>query len=157
MLNTLNTFNHQNLSVNFVLNDEKAIIPTKAHEDDVGFDLTAIKIHKVLDNGVYLFDTGISITPPSGYYCEILPRSSISKTGWMLANSVGIIDPNYTGNLLIALIKVSSVSPPLELPFTKCQLILRKVEKFEMNQTNSLKETDRGDGGFGSTDKINSI
>jgi dUTP pyrophosphatase len=141
------------LNVNFVLNDERAIVLTKAHEDDVGFDLTAIKVYKILDNGVYLFDTGISVSPPAGYYCEILPRSSISKTGWMLANSVGIIDPNYTGNLLIALIKVSTLSPPLELPFTKCQLILRKIETFQMVQTNSLKETDRGDGGFGSTDK----
>lgn len=138
--------------IKFVRNRNDAVIPTKAHPSDTGFDLTAVKVHKELDNGVILYDTGISVCPPNGYYTEIVPRSSISKTGWMLANNIGIIDSSYTGNLLIALVPTSSRSQPLELPFCKCQLILRKLEYAEMVEVSSLDETERGDGGFGSTD-----
>jgi dUTP pyrophosphatase len=72
----------------------------------------------------------------------------------MLANSVGIIDPDYRGNLLIALKKVNVNSPDLELPFTKCQLVLRKVEDYLIEEVYKIDNTERGEGGFGSTDKI---
>lgn len=132
-------------------NDPDAIIPSRAHPKDIGLDLTAIKKHKVLNHGVIMYDTGISVCPPEGYYVEILPRSSISKTGWMLANSVGTVDPNYTGNLYIALAPVNPDVPEIELPFCKCQLIVRKAEYVFFEQVDELEETDRGDGGFGST------
>lgn len=131
--------------------NENAIIPSRAHPLDIGLDLTAINKHKTLDNGVIMYDTGIAVKPPEGYYVEILPRSSISKTGWMLANSVGTVDPNYTGNLYIALAPVHPNVPEIELPFCKCQLVLRKAEYFDILEVAELSETDRGDGGFGST------
>ena len=131
--------------------NEDAILPSRAHPSDIGLDLTAIKKHKVLSNGVVMYDTGISVSPPEGYYVEILPRSSMSKTGWMLANSVGTVDPNYTGNLYIALIRVDGQSPEIDLPFCKCQLVVRKAEYFDVQEVNNLEDTDRGDGGFGST------
>jgi len=146
------TNNDQKLKIKFVRNHNDAVIPSRAYPTDIGLDLTAIKEHKVLSNGVILYDTGIAVTPPNGYYIEIVPRSSMSKTGWMLANNIGIIDPTYTGNLLIALVRVVPDAPKLELPFCKCQMILRKAEYAEMEQVNQLVETDRNSGGFGSTD-----
>jgi dUTP pyrophosphatase len=134
-----------------VVKDERAVIPSRAHDKDVGYDLTAIKKHKVLDSGIILYDTGISVAPPEGHYIEIVPRSSISKTGYMLANSVGTVDPDYTGNLYIALAKINPDAPELELPFCKCQLILRKAIYADVIKVESLVDTDRGDGGFGST------
>ncbi len=128
-----------------------AILPSRVHEADVGYDLTAIRKHKVLQNGVTLYDTGLAITPPPGFYIEIVPRSSISKTGYMLANSVGTIDPNYTGNLYIALVKVVPDSPEISLPFTKCQFLLRKAYYGVIKEVDHLDLTDRGTGGFGST------
>ena len=128
-----------------------AILPSRAHETDVGYDLTAIRKHKILENGVILYDTGIGVTPPPGYYIEIVPRSSISKTGYMLANSVGTIDPDYTGNLYIALVKVVPGAPELRLPFTKCQFVLRKAYYGDVKEVSYLYNTDRGAGGFGST------
>lgn len=137
--------------IQIVKRDKKAIIPTRAYPSDIGMDLTAIKKHKTLHHGVIMYDTGISVSPPEGYYVEILPRSSMSKTGWMLANSVGTVDPNYTGNLYIALAPVHPDVPEIELPFCKCQLVVRKAEYFGISEVNELSKTDRGDGGFGST------
>lgn len=133
--------------------NENAVIPSRVHDDDVGYDLTAISVHKEYKNGAVLFDTGLQVKPPKGYYIEIVPRSSISKTGWILANSVGTIDPNYRGNLYIALLKVKENAPDFELPFTKCQMVLRKVITPPLVVVENLDETKRGSGGFGSTDK----
>jgi dUTP pyrophosphatase len=134
-----------------VIKDPRAKIPTRATPRDIGLDLVAIDIAKTLPNGVVLFDTGLAVSPPDGYYLEILPRSSISKTGWMLANSVGTIDPEYTGNLMIALVRVVPSAPDLVPPFCCCQLVLRKAEYAGVRVVDSLASTVRGDGGFGST------
>lgn len=135
----------------FVRSDERAVIPTRGTPASVGYDLTAISVYKKLNNRTILFNTGIKVSPPLGYYFEIVPRSSLSKTGYMLANSVGVIDPDYTDNLLIALTKVDDSMPDLELPFTRCQLILRKDESYSLIEVESINETGRG--GFGSTDE----
>jgi dUTPase len=70
----------------------------------------------------------------------------------MLSNSVGIIDPDYTDNLLLALTKVDENSPDLEVPFTRCQLILRKAEYYNVEEVENILETGRGS--FGSTDLV---
>ena len=139
-------------TIRFVIKDPRAVIPTKAHPSDVGYDLTAISIFKQIDSRTTLYDTGLAMSPPDGYYLEILPRSSLSKTGYMLSNSVGVIDPQYTGSLLIALTEINEINDGLELPFCKCQLVVRKAERFELEQVESLVESVRGDGGFGSSD-----
>ena len=141
------------MSIQFIKRSGEAVVPTRAHPADIGLDLTAIGKEKTYDNGVILYDTKIAVKPPPGYYLEILPRSSMSKTGWMLANSVGTIDPNYTGNLYIALVRVVPDAQEIELPFCKCQLVLRKAEYAVMEEVNHFEETDRGNGGFGSTDE----
>jgi len=132
--------------------NEKAIMPVKASYSDVGYDLTIIKEHKVINSCTTLYDTGIKLSIPNGYYVEIAPRSSISKSGYMLANSIGIIDQSYRGNLLVALIKINKGSPDLELPWKCCQLIVKKqlYANMELSIDNPTA-TNRGDGGFGST------
>jgi dUTP pyrophosphatase len=143
--------------IKFVIDGYGAIAPTKAHPLDIGYDLTAISVYKKISQKITLFETGIKVCPPEGYYLEILPRSSITKTGYMLANSVGTIDPTYTGTLKIALVKVDYNLPDITLPFTKCQLVLRKAEQADMLQVFGLEETVRGEGGFGSTDKTTTL
>jgi len=143
------------------LHDPNAILPSRTGEDEVGYDLTAIKFHKRLSNNTFMYDTGISVEPPKGYYVEIIPRSSIVKSGYILGNSIGIIDPSYRGTLKIVLIKVSdSKRPtfagrevPLVVPFTLCQLVIRKMNIFPIKVVNELESTYRGNGGFGSTNK----
>ena len=138
-------------SIKFTRNNELAVTPTRANPTDIGLDLVAIKKHKTLPNGCILYDTGISVVPPKGYHLEIVSRSSITKSGYMLANGIGVIDPTYTGNLYIALVKVSQDAPELEPPFCVTQLVLRKSEYGEMEEVNELDKTERGEGGFGST------
>ena len=132
---------------------ENAVLPQKAGEHEIGYDLTCISLDKQIYENVYMFDTGIQISPPKGYYVEIVPRSSIVKTGYLLANNTGIIDPTYRGNIKVVLVKHAEDAQKLELPFKKCQLILRPIPPpFEVREVDELSQTYRGEGGFGSTD-----
>jgi deoxyuridine 5'-triphosphate nucleotidohydrolase len=148
-------FNNYNPTLKVYKTDENAVIPAKAFEDDAGYDLTIIKKIKDFNSKTSLYDTGIKIEIEEGYYTEIVPRSSISKSGYMLANSIGIIDNNYRGNLMIALTKICDYTPEIELPFKCCQLIIRKqisANLFEV-KSDDFTETERNEGGFGSTSK----
>jgi deoxyuridine 5'-triphosphate nucleotidohydrolase len=138
--------------------DSHAILPNKVHSSDVGYDVTIIKEHKRLSNRVTLYDTGIQIKTTHGYYAELVPRSSISKSGYMLANSMGIIDPGYQNNLYVALVKIDPDAPELTLPHRGFQLVFRPHVhvKIQTNQASSSiniidGNTSRGQGGFGST------
>ena len=141
------------MEVLFVKDNPQAVVPTKGTPYAVGYDLTAISVYKKLSEKTTLYDTGIKVQPPQGYYTEILPRSSMTKTGYCLSNSVGTIDSDYRGTLLIALTRIDEGFPELTLPFTKCQLVLRRHEDYNLRQVDCLSDTVRGDGGFGSTDK----
>lgn len=134
--------------------DINAVIPFKTNNSDVGYDLTIIKEYKKINNYTTLYDTGLKIRVSTGLYAEIIPRSSIIKSGYMLANSIGIIDPNYNGNLLVPLIKIDENSPDIELPFRCCQLIFRQqlhLNIIEVANIEELSTTSREQGGFGST------
>jgi dUTP pyrophosphatase len=133
---------------------QNAEVPKQATENDVGYDLTAVEFVKKLSDNTYMYDTGICVKPPPGFYTEIVPRSSIVKTGYMLSNSVGVIDPHYTGSLKICFTKVDQSCPDLEVPFTKCQLIVKRAEYGVFEEVLDFETTMRGDGGFGSTDKV---
>ena len=134
---------------------EKAVLPSKNRNSDAGYDLTIISKVKNNSDKTVLYDTGIKLDIPNGYYVEIFPRSSISKSGYMLANSVGIIDQGYRGNLYIALTKIDDSVKDLELPFKCCQMILKKqVYSIIEESKNDFSITDRNNGGFGSTNKL---
>lgn len=131
---------------------DEAVAPFKERVSDSGYDLTLIK--KVKEVGdVTFYDTGIKIQPGYGWYFDLVPRSSISKTGYMLANSVGVIDRTYTGNVLVPLRKVDLRMPDLELPARVVQIIPRPIVHVQWQQVESFDETARGEGGFGSTGK----
>lgn len=137
---------------NVYKSEPNAVTPSKTKLSDVGLDLTIIKILSKWNEKTSLYDTGIKISIPNGYYAEVVPRSSLSKKGYMLANSVGIIDPSYTGNICIALTKVCESVPDIELPFRCCQLIFKRQYYFEPCVVDEFDcSTSRGDGGFGST------
>ena len=75
-------------------------VPSRGYQTDAGIDLTAMAVEQK-SHGVFLFDSGISIQISDGYYVEIVPRSSIIKTDFQMANSFGVIDPDYRGRILI--------------------------------------------------------
>lgn len=129
---------------------EDAKTPSKANVTDSGYDLHLIRFLKE-ENGVLFYDTGIAVQPPQGYYFELVARSSLSKTGYILANSVGIIDASYTGSLKIALIKVVKDAPDIELPARLVQIIPKQFNHLRMEEVDDLQITKRADGGFGSS------
>lgn len=141
--------------------DKDAILPTKNNYSDAGLDLTIIKESKRLNSDTVLYDTGIKLEIPNGYYVEIVSRSSISKSGYMLANNIGIIDQGYTGNLYIALRKINKDCEDLVLPYKCSQIIMKKqiypkviIRDDTISDTEIRNQnTSRGAGGFGSTDK----
>jgi len=129
------------------------VIPTKAYPTDIGYDLTLVRQNKQLNSHTWMYDTSVAVIPPIGYYVEIVPRSSLSKYGYIMANSIGIIDPSYQGTLKIVLTKVVEDAEDITLPFCRFQMILRKAESADLEIIKDhLSETDRGNGGFGSTD-----
>ena len=124
--------------------------------DDSGFDLFVPVDYTFKLNETKLIDFKISCEMlsttadmNSPYY--LYSRSSIYKYDLIMMNNVGIIDPSYTGNLYIALIRISENVGELELPFCKCQMILRKSLYPVMKQVYDIKDTARGNGCFGST------
>ena len=155
-LNIVNNYEKNELAILKVYRTNKnAILPSKNRNSDAGYDLTIIKKVKNNSDKTVLYDTGIKLDIPNGYYVEIFPRSSISKSGYMLANSVGIIDQGYRGNLYIALTKIDDSVNDLELPFKCCQMILKKqVYSIIEESENDFSITDRNSGGFGSTNKL---
>ena len=139
---------------NFIKTDENAINPSKSNWSDVGFDLSIIKKIKDFNSKSSLYDTGIKIQIPFGYYAEIVPRSSISKYGYILSNNIGIIDNSYRGNLMIALTKIADDANEIEFPFKCCQLIFKKQLYINLVEVTDrfTNQTKRNEGGFGSTD-----
>lgn len=132
-----------------------AVTPVRENPSDIGTDLSVIAFHSKLNDITSLYDTGIQVAAPSGYYVELIPRSSLSKSGYMLANSVGVIDPEYTGTLLVALTRTLPTAPEITFPFKCVQMVLRKAIRFsfiEVPEEDMPKKTKRGEGGFGSTD-----
>lgn len=129
---------------------ENAVFPSKIRVSDSGYDLTIVDIWKTVGNVIF-YDTGIRVKPPFGYFFMVVPRSSLSKTGYILVNSVGIIDRSYTGSIKVALQKVNESMPDLELPARLVQLIPIPAVHIEPIYVDSLEETSRGEGGFGST------
>lgn len=137
----------------YTLIDSSAIPPTRARHSDSGYDVTVISKAKTFGN-VTLYGTGIKVQPPNGFYFDLVPRSSIIKSGYIQANSVGIIDQSYTGEIMVPLIKIDPDAPDLELPAKIAQLVPRRWHGLTPVKRETELKTMRGDGGFGSTNNV---
>lgn len=139
-----------------ILTDPLAVIPRKTIASDAGFDLTLISLVRKTGD-LYLYDTGVCVCPPPGFYFDMVPRSSIIKSGYMLANSVGIIDPSYRGSIKVPLVKINPDAADLDLPVRIVQLIPRRVHYMCVDEVtcpdviDDSVNTQRGAAGFGST------
>lgn len=130
----------------------EAQLPKKAHDTDIGFDLVAINENLVDngDHGYIEYGTGISVQPEKGYGCQIVSRSSVSGTGLWLANALGIIDPDYIGELKLRF-KWIPGTKKYKVGDRIGQLLVVPLPEVELEEVNDLQETTRGIGGFGST------
>lgn len=129
-----------------------AVIPEYAKPGDAGLDLVAIDLYKNYDYKFVEYGTGLSVEIPEGYVGLIFPRSSISKTSHTLANSVGVIDSGYRGEIKLRM-RYEDEREDMEYGFGDKvgQLVIIPYPKVELVEVEELSNTSRGDGGFGST------
>ena len=106
----------------------------------------------IAPRGRVLIPTGLFIEVPSGYKANVVPRSGLAlKAGITVANSPGTIDEDYRGEIGVILINHSNDNFIIKNGDRIAQLVLTKYEKIEFEEVNELSNTDRGEGGFGST------
>ena len=123
-----------------------AVIPTYAKLGDAGMDLTAVD--SLEDNCYITYRTGLAIEIPDGYVGLLFPRSSVYKKGQLLANSVGVIDSGYRGEIML---KFTKSINRYESGDRVGQIIILPFPQIEFEEVKELSETNRGSGGFGST------
>lgn len=132
---------------------EGAIEPTYAHESDAAADLYALE-DTDLNAHTYgnKIRTGVNIQLPEGWLAMILPRSSIgAKTPFRLSNSVGLIDSGYRGELGVLYDNTSDTDSFIRKGDRIAQLLIMPSYRFKAEVVESLEDSDRGTGGFGST------
>ncbi len=133
---------------------DKNCIPKKAHTVDAGFDLKARKYMSVFPQDTQFVPTGVCVEIPVGFVGLLFPRSSISKTPLRMANSVGVIDSGFTGEIQVPLYNTSEVEIVDVDKYERiAQLVIVPIGDVSLEIVEELEETDRGDGGFGSTGK----
>jgi len=130
----------------------EAKIPQKAHKSDAGMDLTAIS--KRIDKlGFVEYGTGLAVAIPENHVGLIFPRSSISKINMSLTNSVGVIDSGYQGEIRFRFKPSGAGAGMYEVGDRVGQLIIMPYPEIQFEETDEFKETERGEGGFGSSDE----
>ncbi len=134
--------------------NENARIPTYGTEFSAGADLYALLENDVIipPQETYLIKTGISLEIPSGYVGLIYPRSGLAtKKGLAPANKVGVIDSDYRGEIMVALFNHGKEAQKIENGERVAQIVIAPYIQAEFEETDSLSETKRSTGGFGST------
>jgi dUTP pyrophosphatase len=130
-----------------------AVIPSYSKEGDAGMDLTITEVIKNTTEDVS-YGFGIALEIPSGFVGLVFPRSSIRKTDLLLTNSVGVIDSGYRGEIQATFKKTLGESSVIyEVGERGAQIIILPYPKINFVNSDNLSNSERGDGGFGSTGK----
>jgi len=141
------------LKIKFKKLSEHAKLPTKGSLDAACFDVYAASVRIERPNKM-IVGLGFSTEIPKGYKGILVPRSGISKHNWVLANSIGIIDADYRGEWM-AVFRCLGDMIYQPLPFgvgDRCaQIYFEKILDVAFVETEELSDTERNDGGFGST------
>jgi dUTP pyrophosphatase len=131
----------------------EAVIPTYAKDGDAGMDLVATKI---ISNTTFdiTYGTDIALEIPKEFVGLVFPRSSIRKYELILSNSVGVIDSGYRGEIQATFKKENGLdSLAYKVGDRICQLTIIPYPPIEFEEVEELNNTERGEGGFGSTGK----
>lgn len=128
-------------------------LPAYAHPGDAGLDLYSAEDRTLAPHQRALIGTGIAVAIPDGYAGFVQPRSGLAlKRGLSLVNTPGLIDAHYRGEIKLIAINLDPSTPVTITRGEKiAQLVLQRVERAELVESDNLDETPRGTGGFGST------
>jgi dUTP pyrophosphatase len=131
---------------------DSASLPKYEHEDDSGLDLFAIEEREIPPGEAMLIGTGISVELPQGTEAQIRPRSGLAlKHSITVLNTPGTVDAGYRGEIGVILINHSKHSFKVLKGMKIAQMVIAPVIRAEIEEVDSLSETLRGEGGFGST------
>ena len=134
--------------------NEKAILPTYGSEFSAGADLYALCDEDILflPGETKFVHTGLAMEIPEGYAGVIYARSGLAcKRGLAPANKVGVVDADYRGEVMVALHNHSDAVQRISAGERIAQLVVAPFLKAEFEESESLSDTVRGEGGFGST------
>jgi dUTP pyrophosphatase len=140
-----------------ITRDERARefpLPEYATPASAGVDLRAVEKRVLQPGERALVPTGIRIALPPGYEAQVRPRSGLAlKYGVTLPNSPGTIDADYRGEILVIMQNLGDAPFVIEPGDRIAQMIVAPVSRVDWIEADSLEETERGAGGFGSTGK----
>ena len=153
------------IQIPFVKCHPDAKMPEYAHPDDSGMDVYAVNDYVIHPGETKLIPTGIKVAVPNGYEIQIRPKSGRAlKTKMRIANSIGTVEAGFRGELQVI---IENIEPPIkditydfddsgrDMTIGKgekfAQLVLMEVPKAVLFQVENLDDTERGNGGFGST------
>lgn len=142
----------------FKLLTPEAVEPTRSTLKSVGYDITATDLEWDGLGSKITYSTGIALGDiPEGYFVAIYPRSSVHETNLRLANSVGIIDPDYEGEIKVVFDCPLSAAMVISKGNARCYKVGDKIAQAVLLPYLTADVTapteDRGDGGFGSTER----
>lgn len=134
----------------------QGVLPTRAHATDAGLDLTATRLTQEIDASgklVLVYHTDIAVEIPEGYVGLIFMKSSVAKRSVSLTNAVGVIDSDYRGEIISKFKITTDAIPSVYQPGEKfAQLVIVPIMLDNAEFVEELSETERNDGGFGSTE-----
>ncbi|CAD7975342.1 unnamed protein product [Amoebophrya sp. A25] len=129
---------------------EHASIPAKGTPDSAGFDLVSAYDYEIPPQGKCIAKTDIAVKFPDGVYGRVAPRSGLAAKKHIDVGA-GVIDADYRGNVGVVLFNHAQETFKIEKGDRIAQLILERYLNTEVKEVESLEETARGEGGFGST------
>ena len=130
---------------------DNAKIPTRANKTDAGFDLYSSEKVTIPVGSTVLVSTGICMAIPKGYVGLIWDRSSMGVKG--IHRYAGVIDSGYRGHIKVCLHNATNEIYNISYGDRIAQMIFQEIPKFDLVETDSLDDTERGSGGFGSSGK----
>jgi len=137
-----------------IVNTSDNPLPAYGTMHSAGMDLRANLKSEVLLQPLErrLIPTGIFVELPAGYEAQIRPRSGYAlKKGITVLNTPGTIDADYRGEIGVILINLSNYAVKIEHGERICQMVVKKYETIDWEEVESLENSERGEGGFGST------
>lgn len=139
------------MKVKYLL-DEGAWAPRKAHEYDAGYDLMVKEGNKLIipEQGSIVVDTGVHMNIPKYYRGSVVGRSGLNFKNSIICPT-GTIDSGYTGSIMVKLYNLGDSPYILNGGDRIAQLVISPIADVELDRIGRLENTERGDGGFGST------
>lgn len=147
-----NKWTHESkVKIGFKRLNTGAQIPTRATSGSAGYDCYLPETVNPIDAGqIRIVKLGFALEIPEGYCVRIVPRSGLASKGLLVANSPGLLDSDFRGEVGVILWSVGGIFP-LNKGDRICQMTVEKVPESEFVVVDELSESERGDGGFGSS------